>query len=178
MTLSRDEREKTFGRGPVPLLRLADLGDLRELARIEDECFREGRFQRGHLRWILRNPKAVTLVEDSGPSLSGAVMLLFEARACRVLSVAVRPAGRRKGLGSGLMRAAEGIAYARASTTMRLEVSTRNLAAIELYRRLGYKVDGLLPRYYSWGDDAYSMSKPLDGISGAPPESAAARNPP
>ncbi|MGQ0796876.1 MAG: GNAT family N-acetyltransferase [Methanobacteriota archaeon] len=146
------------------MLRLGDVKDLGELVRIEDACFREGRFQRGQLRWILRNPTAVTLVEDTGRGLAGVVMLLFETRACRVLSVAVVASYRRRGLATTMMRTAERVAVSRGSPGMRLEVSTRNLAAIELYRTLGYKVDGHLPGYYSWGDDAYSMSKLLEGV--------------
>jgi ribosomal protein S18 acetylase RimI-like enzyme len=150
------------------LLRVGRLGDLGELVRLEAACFDEGRFHRGQLRWILRNANALTLVEDMGRDLAGAVMLLFESRACRVLSVAVVPPLRRRGLATSMMMAAERIARERGCMTIRLEVSTRNVAAIELYRTLGYKVDGLLPRYYSWGDDAHSMRKPL-----GPPEEAA-----
>ena len=158
------ERDKTDARGPAALLRLGDLRDLGDLVRIEDACFREGRFQRSQLRWILRNPHAATLVEETGRGLTGVVMLLFESHVCRVLSVAVVPSQRRHGLATTMMRTAERVAQARGCSGMRLEVSTRNLAAIELYRTLGYKVDGHLPAYYTWGDDAYSMSKPLEAV--------------
>ena len=43
----------------------------------------------------------------------------------------------------------------------RLEVSTRNAAAIALYREEGYRTEGFLPGYYSWGEDAFSMRKVL-----------------
>ena len=43
-----------------------------------------------------------------------------------------------------------------------LEVFADNLRAIALYRGLGYRTDGLLPGYYSWGEDAYSMRKNLE----------------
>jgi ribosomal protein S18 acetylase RimI-like enzyme len=70
-----------------------------------------------------------------------------------------------------MMQAAEAVSRERGIPSVRLEVSTRNFGAIELYRRLGYRTDGVLYGYYSWGEDAYSMSKllPRDPV---PPVSA------
>jgi len=143
------------------LVRPAGLQDIDALVRIEELCFDRGRFRQDHLRWILTNERAVTLVEDNGSGLTGVLMLLFEGRVCRVLSVAVVPDARRRGLGTRLMQIAEDVAMERGCASVRLEVSTRNLAAIELYRGLDYKLDGHLPRYYSWGEDAFSMHKPV-----------------
>ncbi len=66
-----------------------------------------------------------------------------------------------------MMQAAEAVCRERGLLTIRLEVSTKNLVAIEFYRRLGYRTDGVLYSYYSWGEDAYSMHKPI-----IPPSSA------
>lgn len=146
-------------RSDCALLRAATPQDLEQLYRVEVLCFGERHFRQDHLDWILRNPKAMTLVEDEGAGVVGALMLLFEGQVCRVLSVAVLPNERRRGLGRRMMIATEEISRGRGCTIIRLEVSTRNLGAIEFYRRLGYEIDGVLPRYYSWGEDAYSMRK-------------------
>jgi ribosomal protein S18 acetylase RimI-like enzyme len=60
-----------------------------------------------------------------------------------------------------MMRAAEREARKRGCTQVRLEVSTQNYGAIEFYRQLGYRTDGVLYGYYSWGEDAYGMTKAL-----------------
>ncbi|HKZ98293.1 MAG TPA: GNAT family N-acetyltransferase [Thermoplasmata archaeon] len=143
------------------MLRLARLGDLDALVRIEKTCFPRGQFRRDHLEWIIRNERGLTLVEETARGLEGALMLLLESRVCRVLSVAVMPSARRRGLATTMLAAAEDAARRRGAVRIRLEVSTRNAAAIELYRSLGYEMEGVLPRYYSWGEDAFSMSKPL-----------------
>ena len=139
------------------MLRPATPADLEGIYRIEIACFKQRRFRRDHVDWILRNERALTLVEDGGPHLDGAIMLLFEGQICRVLSVATMPQRRRLGLGKEMMKAAEAEARQRGCAQVRLEVSTRNYSAIEFYRRLGYKTDGVLYGYYSWGEDAYSM---------------------
>ncbi|OGS48388.1 MAG: hypothetical protein A3K68_00515 [Euryarchaeota archaeon RBG_16_68_13] len=148
-------------RSDGPLLRSATDQDLSSLQRLEDECFGDRRFRNEHLEWILRTERALTLIEDGDGRLRGALMLLFDGKVCRVLSVAVSREARRRRLGTELMLAAEAAARERGCTMIRLEVSTDNVAAIELYRRLEYRVDGVLPGYYSWGADALAMHKEI-----------------
>lgn len=170
-----------WGKGDVPcshsfraLLRTASPTDLEGIYRIEIACFKDHRFRRDHVDWILRNERARVLVEEDGGQLAGAIMLLFEGQLCRVLSVATMPDHRRRGLGTEMMRAAEGEARDRGCTQLRLEVSTRNYGAIEFYRGLGYRTDGVLYGYYSWGEDAYGMAKPLAATAEEPGEGSKA----
>ncbi len=158
------------------MLRTATPTDLENIYRIEIACFKQRRFRRDHLDWILRNERALTLVDGSGPQPSGAIMLLFEGQICRVLSVATIPDWRRRGLGTEMMNAAAAEARKRGCAQLRLEVSTRNYGAIEFYRGLGYKTDGVLYGYYSWGEDAYSMVRSLGPSDDGPREAASAGN--
>ena len=154
------------------MFRVAGPNDLDALYRFEILCFREHRFRRDHVDWILRNERALTLVEDGRKAVTAAMMLLFEGHVCRVLSVAVAPKARRHGIGTRMMHAAEAVCRERGMSTIRLEVSTQNLVAMEFYRRLGYRTDGVLYGYYSWGEDAYSMHKAI-----VPPSSAESSQP-
>lgn len=156
------------------VFRIAGPVDLEALYRFEMLCFKDHPFRRDHIAWILGNDRALTLVEDADEALTAVMMLLFEGRTCRVLSVGVVPDARRRGIATRLMQIAEAFSRKRGCATIRLEVSTENLAAIELYRRLGYRTDGVLYGYYSWGEDAYSMEKPVPhALSEAAPEPSA-----
>ncbi len=150
------------------MLRPARPPDLDAIYRIEIACFKEHRFRRDHVDWILHNDRAEVLVEEDRGELVGAIMLLFERQVCRVLSVATMPEDRRRGLGTEMMQAAEEEARRRACAQVRLEVSTRNYGAIEFYRGLDYRTDGVLYEYYSWGEDAYEMVKPLAATAEEP----------
>ncbi len=158
------------------MLRPATPADLEGIYRIEIACFKQRRFRRDHVDWILHNERALTLVEDANTHLDGAIMLLFEGQICRVLSVATMPEKRRNGLGTEMMQAAEAEARKRSCAQIRLEVSTRNYGAIEFYRGLGYKTDGVLYGYYSWGEDAYSMVFALGAAREETPAGSAADN--
>ncbi len=157
------------------MLRRATPEDLEGIYRIEIACFKERRFRRDHVDWILRNERAVSLVEENGNDLVGAIMLLFEGQVCRVLSIATMPDHRRMHLGTEMMKAAEDEARGRGCALVRLEVSTRNYGAIEFYRGLGYRTDGVLYGYYSWGEDAYSMVRSV--APDEPPPREAPREP-
>lgn len=78
-----------------------------------------------------------------------------------IMNLAVDPAHRRRGLGSGLLQA--GLDHLRRLGAQRveLEVRTHNRAAICLYRKFGFTVERLIKHYYSNGDDAYLMRKSL-----------------
>src|SRR5438105_14370780 len=158
---SESKRTTTCAASSHPVLRVAGPADLESLYSFEVSCFQEHPFRRDHVAWILGNHHPRTLVKDGVCGFAAVMRLLFEGHTCRVLSVGVNPQARRRGIATRMMRAAEAIGRERGVSTIRLEVSTRNFAAIELYRGLGYRTDGVLYGYYSWGEDAYSMTKSL-----------------
>jgi GNAT superfamily N-acetyltransferase len=57
-----------------------------------------------------------------------------------VTGLVVDPAARRRGLGRGLMAAAEGWARARGLGSLRLRARAQRTAAHEFYRRLGFEL--------------------------------------
>lgn len=78
-----------------------------------------------------------------------------------VLSIAVKPAWRRRGLGSKLMDALLTTFRERGLRKALLEVEVSNREAIAFYESLCFKKVALLREYYPWGEDAYLMSKEL-----------------
>jgi len=142
------------------VIRAANIHDLDALYELEELCFAERRFQKDHLLYILKNPRASTFVyEDHG--VLGSLMLLDEPSVTRVLSVGVHPRHRRQGIGAQLMSVVERMARNKHRSEVRLEVNVKNTGALAFYKALGYEVVARLPRYYSWGDDAFAMSKPI-----------------
>jgi len=57
-----------------------------------------------------------------------------------VTGLVVDPAARRRGLGRGLMEAAEGWARARGLATLRLRARVERTGAHAFYRRLGFEL--------------------------------------
>ena len=84
-----------------------------------------------------------------------------------VLNVATRPERRRRGLARALMDHAVGYARAHRDKHILLEVRRSNLAAIALYRAIGFFAMGVRPRYYPDDEDAIEMVLAFDPDTGA-----------
>jgi len=78
-----------------------------------------------------------------------------------VVSIAVIPQSRRKGVAQALINAAiDGMRYYKARQCY-LEVRVTNEAGIRLYKKLGFEISRTINGYYSDGEDAYVMTKKL-----------------
>ena len=79
----------------------------------------------------------------------------------RVLMLAVREDLRSRGIGTALMKEFTLRCRTRGLRSIELEVRHSNQRAMEFYKRLGYTVRYLLPRFYTDGEDGYKMWRPL-----------------
>ena len=78
-----------------------------------------------------------------------------------VVSIAVLPTARRRGVASELINTAlEGMRFHKAKQCF-LEVRVTNDAGVKLYTKLGFEITRTAHGYYSDGEDAYVMSKTL-----------------
>jgi ribosomal-protein-alanine N-acetyltransferase len=75
-----------------------------------------------------------------------------------VVSVAVLPEHRGKGLGKALMLEGINGVMSRKSDEIYLEVRKSNESAIKMYQKLGFQIKSNLRTYYRDGEDAYLMA--------------------
>ena len=78
-----------------------------------------------------------------------------EQNAVCLMTLAVRPEFRNRGIGSALLKAME-TAFGDLSDVY-LHVDSENETAIRLYLQNGYKQSGIIPSYYMNGHDAIIM---------------------
>jgi ribosomal-protein-alanine N-acetyltransferase len=76
-----------------------------------------------------------------------------------ILTVAVLPEYRRRGIAKEFMRQIEEWSRERGASAMMLEVEQSNESAIELYKSLGYMKISVRMDYYGPGKDAFVMRK-------------------
>lgn len=118
-----------------------------------------------------RFPEAFIVAEQDG-EIVGYIMNRVEVglsnmglggliRKGHVVSIAVLPKSRRKGVAQALVNTAiEGMRHYKAKQCY-LEVRVTNEAGIKLYKKLGFEISRTLNGYYSDGEDAYVMTKKL-----------------
>ena len=82
----------------------------------------------------------------------GFILLRAVADEAEILTLAVRPAARRRGLGARLVQEGVVAAAARGATRLFLEAAQDNIAALALYARAGFAEAGRRPGYYARPD--------------------------
>ena len=90
-----------------------------------------------------------------------AVLVVAAGVEADVLTVAVLPEYTRQGIATHFMQALEDWSALKQAPAMMLEVGTKNVSAITLYEKLGYKKISTREGYYGPGLDAFVMRKEL-----------------
>ena len=103
-----------------------------------------------------RDHEAVHLVALEAGRVVGTCRLLVEHGAARLGRNAVAAADRGRGIGTALLRAADGVAAARGAARIRLHAQ---LPARRLYERAGYVTEG--EAYLEQGIEHITMEKRL-----------------
>lgn len=83
------------------------------------------------------------------------------ARKGHIISVAVMPEFRNRGIGQLLVEQALSALSGHNADECYLEVRINNMQAINLYRKMAFEITRTIPRYYFDGFDAYVMTKAL-----------------
>ncbi len=145
--------------------------DLQAVMQINRVCLPENYTDFFFVDLHQRFPETFIVAEEEG-KIVGYIMCRIEVglsnfgfgglvRKGHVVSIAVMPQARRKGVGQAIInRSVQGMEYYKAKQGF-LEVRVTNDAAITLYKRLGFEITRTINGYYSDGEDAYVMTKKL-----------------
>lgn len=145
--------------------------DLQNVMQINRVCLPENYTDFFFIDLQQRFPETFIVAEEDG-KLLGYIMCRIEVglsniglggliRKGHVVSIAVLPQSRRKGVAQAVInRALDGMRFYKAKQGF-LEVRVTNEAAISLYKKLGFDVTRTINGYYSDGEDAYVMTKKL-----------------
>lgn len=96
----------------------------------------------------LENKLAYYLLATSGDAVIGYVGMWIIIDEAHITNVAVLPSHRRLGIGEAMMQEALVVAKSKGACAMTLEVRASNLAAKNLYEKLGFKPSGVRKNYY------------------------------
>jgi len=138
--------------------------DFEALWRMDQECFAPGiSYSKQELRSFINRVGSFTLVAADGPKIQGFIVIQG-GKAGHVITIDVGSQTRRSGVGSLLLRAAEERLFSTGSRMVNLETAVDNVSALAFYKRHGYSVVRIWPRYYSNGVDALVLKKVLSDV--------------
>jgi len=145
---------KPWGR-PEISIRPAEVADCDVLSEIHSATFRRG-WSEAEFEALLVQPRLHALVAHYRSGLgrrtaAGFILYRLAADEAEVLSVAVRPECRRRGIARMLLEEALRHLYREGTRSIHLEVEDANAAAIGLYRRMEFRETGKRAGYYAQG---------------------------
>ncbi|GLT16093.1 acetyltransferase [Vibrio algivorus] len=144
-------------------LRRATPQDLPALIELENSAFSSDMITARQMKRFLNSPYSQIWIVQSEQQIAGYALLLFHqgTQLSRLYSIAVNPLFRGQKIAQQLMDKCEQAALEHGSTTLRLEVRNDNIAAKNLYQKLGYKPLKVLIHYYDDLADGLRMQKRL-----------------
>jgi tRNA threonylcarbamoyladenosine biosynthesis protein TsaB len=110
----------------------------------------------------LADPTAFGWIAIEGAQPVGLVLARAPADQAEILTIAVRPEARRRGIARQLIEAAVAEAQQRRAESMFLEVADGNEAARALYKSLGFAEESVRRSYYADGQDARILKRKLE----------------
>ncbi len=138
--------------------------DLDRVIHINETCLPEN-YSRGFYMAIHKSYPDLFLVAERGGEIVGYIMCRIEGffwqkKKGHVISIAVLPEHRRRGIATALMEEALSRMTNRyGASECYLEVRVSNTPAIRLYEKLGFRKTDRIKGYYMDGEDAYIMTK-------------------
>lgn len=139
-------------------VRTAGLADLSKIVEIEGLCFpEETAFPPGMFAYLIRYATTLAAFEDD--RMEGFIIGYASGRTGFIYTLDVHPDYRRKGIGGMLIQTLEKTLRAQGVMRIRLEAALDNPAAMNLYRKAGYREKERLRNYYGRGKHAVRMWK-------------------
>ena len=119
------------------------------LAALHHKCFEDG-WSADAFVSILATPGVfgTAVADDDGDQLAGFILCRGAADEAELLSLAVAPSFRRRGLGREMLARAMATARERGAARLHLEVAADNAAATALYESAGFSESGRRKAYY------------------------------
>ena len=137
--------------------------DLQTLYEIDQACFLPGiAYEFDELRAFIEHRRSQTWVAEEAGEMVGFLIAHREPRRIlHIVTIDVREAWRRRGVGSVLMDAAEAWAGEQSIRLIGLETAENNAVAQRFYATRGYQKVEEIDGYYADGTAAWLMVKEL-----------------
>ena len=149
---------------PSSSVRRATEDDIREVDEIYKVTFLSR--TKPNYQIFLENRNCLFYVATINDKIAGFIIAIVEGEVGHILLLAVHPNFRRRGLGTALLKHTLSELKRRGVKKVYLEVGTSNIPAINLYKKLGFKIKDLrFDHFMSMEgnvDDVYVMEKNLE----------------
>ncbi len=99
------------------------------------------------------------LVVEKDMDIIGFAIGIEQKKEGHILVIAIRDGFKRMGIGTFLMKKLIDVYEKKGINKLKLEVRTSNIAAISMYKKMGFKITNRLKRYYENGEDGFVLRR-------------------
>ncbi|WP_363311070.1 ribosomal protein S18-alanine N-acetyltransferase [uncultured Anaerococcus sp.] len=132
--------------------------DADRVYEIENDSFFEPWSKRRLLKEFEENSFLRHFVYEKDGEIVGFYIISLIADLVEIFTIAVDKDYRQEGIGDALLTQLVSYARENSASEIWLEASTKNIAAINLYQKHGFKIQSIRKNYYQkTGEDAYNM---------------------
>ncbi|GAB2285360.1 hypothetical protein Dimus_019813 [Dionaea muscipula] len=137
-----------------------------EIARMERRIFpKHESLSRTFDQELAKNNSGLLFALINGEVAGYAMYSWHSSLSASITKLAVKEKYRRRGYGEALLRAAIEKCRIRNIHRISLHVDPTRNPALDLYKKLGFRIDNLIEQYYSPDRDAYRMYLEFDQIN-------------
>lgn len=138
------------------------LEDADRVYKIENESFFEPWTKKRLLKEFEENSFLKHFVYEKDGEVVGFYIISCIADLVEIFTIAVDKDHRQEGIGSSLLTHLISYAEDQKASEIWLEASTKNTAAVNLYKKYGFKIQSIRKNYYQkTGEDAYNMIRTM-----------------
>jgi len=145
-------------------LRNFSLSDLDQIMKIEGVSFLNREvYSKSYFEALYQNYPQGFIVAKIKEKIIGYTISRPKNESAEIISLAVDPSWREKGIGTELINFLINLFKERGIKKISLHVRTENKEAISFYQNLNFKILNKSKNYYRNGKDAYLMEKEIKG---------------
>lgn len=138
------------------------LADADRVYQIENESFFEPWTKKRLIKEFENNSFLKHFVYEKDGEIVGFYIISTIADLVEIFTIAVDKNHREEGIGSELLAHLINYAEEAGASEIWLEASTKNIAAVNLYQKYGFKIQTIRKNYYQkTGEDAYNMIRKM-----------------
>ena len=144
------------------MIRKMEIRDADEVYNIENQAFFEPWSKKNLIKDLESNTFLNHYVAEKDGKIVGFYISSQVLDEVEIFTIAVDRDYKNMGIATSLLNHLVATSIANNMKEIWLEVSTKNLAAINLYKKFGFEIMGIRKNYYQKvGEDAYNMKKEL-----------------
>jgi ribosomal-protein-alanine N-acetyltransferase len=142
------------------MIRQVTEDDLSQVAHIEEVSF-QNPYPADIFTFLFEKYREIFLVLEQGGTILGYIAGIDSWREGHIVSLAIHPAWRNKGVATQLVEEICRILKEKGKKRVKLEVRVSNGAALNLYKKIGFEKQKIVQDYYENGEDAVLMKRRL-----------------